>query len=78
MNFIARDTQHVLIPDRLQFKLMSSILGQPVVRYGIALTQAAMVAVVGVTFFTGIARLFALGLAVMALVMTPQMLKRAA
>ena len=57
---------------------MSSILGRPVVRYGIALTQAAIVAVIGVTFFTGVPRLFALGLAVMAVVMTPQMLKRAA
>ena len=57
---------------------MSSILGRPVVRYGIALTQAAIVAVIGVTFFTGVPRLFALGLAVMAIVMTPQMLKRAA
>jgi len=57
---------------------MSSILGRPVVRYGIALTQAAIVAVIGVTFFTGVPRLFALGLAVMAVVMTPQVLKRAA
>ena len=57
---------------------MSSIFGQPVARYGIALTQAAMVAVIGVTFFSGVARLFALGLAVMAVVMTPQILKRAA
>ena len=57
---------------------MSSIFEQPVVRYGIALTQAAMVAVIGVTFFSGVARLFALGLAVMAVVMTPQILKRAA
>ena len=57
---------------------MSSILGRPVVRYGIALTQAVVVAVIGVTFFSGVARLFALGLAVMAVVMTPQILKRAA
>ena len=57
---------------------MSSIFEQPVVRYGIALTQAAMVAVIGVTFFSGVARLFALGLAVMAVVVTPQILKRAA
>ena len=56
---------------------MASVLGRPVVRYGIALTQAAMVAVIGVTFFTGVARLFAFGLAVMAVVMTPRMLKRA-
>ena len=57
---------------------MSSILGRPVVRYGIALTQAVMVAAIGFTFFTGVARLFAFGLAVMAVIMTPQVLKRAA
>jgi hypothetical protein len=57
---------------------MSSILERPAFHYGVPVIQAAVVAVIGFTVFSGVARLFALGLAAMEVVVAPQILKRAA
>ena len=57
--------------------MMPSILEQPVFHYGIPLINAVVVAVIGFTVFTGVARLFALALAVIEVVVVPQILKRA-
>mgnify|MGYP007124908135 CR=1 FL=1 len=57
---------------------MPSILERPVFHYGVPAIQAVIVAVIWVTVFSGVARLFALALAVIGVVVTPQILKRAA
>ena len=63
---------------RLFLETMPSILKRPVFHYGIPAIQAVIVAVVGFTVFSGIARLFALALAAIGVVVMPQVLKRAA
>ena len=57
---------------------MPSILERPVFHYGIPFVNAVIVAVIGVTVFSGIARLFALAIAGIEVVVVPQILKRAA
>lgn len=63
---------------RLFLETMPSILERPAFHYGIPVVQAVIVAVVGFTVFSGIARLFALALAAIGVVVIPQVLKRAA
>ena len=57
---------------------MSSILERPVVHYGIPFINAVIVAAIGFTVFSGVARLFAFALAGIGVVVVPQILKRAA
>ena len=57
---------------------MSSMLEQPVFHYGVPFINAVIIAVIGFTVFSGVARLFALVLAGMEIVVVPQILKRAA
>ncbi|ELZ45097.1 hypothetical protein C463_06745 [Halorubrum californiense DSM 19288] len=57
---------------------MPSILERPVFHYGVPFINAVMVAVVGFTVFSGVARLFAFALAGIEVVVVPQILKRAA
>ncbi|WP_167539346.1 hypothetical protein [Halorubrum coriense] len=57
---------------------MPSVLERPAFHYGIPVIQAVIVAVIGFTVFDGVARLFALALAAIALIVVPQVLKRAA
>jgi hypothetical protein len=57
---------------------MPSVLDRPVFHYGIPFVNAVIVAVIGVTVFSGIARLFALAIAGIEVVVVPQILKRAA
>lgn len=57
---------------------MPSILERPVVHYGIPFVNAAIVAAIGLTVFSGVARLFALALAGLGVLVVPQVLKRAA
>jgi hypothetical protein len=57
---------------------MPSVLERPVFHYGIPFVNAVIVAVIGVTVFSGIARLFALAIAGIEVVVVPQILKRAA
>jgi len=57
---------------------MPSILERPVFHYGIPFINAVIVAVIGFTVFSGVARLFALALAGIEVVVVPQILKRAA
>lgn len=64
--------------ERLFLETMPSILERPALHYGIPVVQAVIVAVVGFTVFSGIARLFALALAAIGVVVIPQVLKRAA
>mgnify|MGYP000050092550 FL=1 len=57
---------------------MPSIFEQPVFHYGIPLINAVIVAVVGFVVFSGLARLLALAIAVVEVIVVPQILKRAA
>jgi hypothetical protein len=57
---------------------MPSVLERPVFHYGIPFVNAVIVAVIGFTVFSGIARLFALAIAGIEVVVVPQILKRAA
>ena len=57
---------------------MPSIFERPVFHYGIPVIQAVIVAVIGFTVFSGVARLFALALAAIGVMIMPQILKRAA
>lgn len=56
---------------------MSSPFESPLVRYGIAFSDAAVVALVGREFFDGTAQLVAYLIAALGLVVTPQILKAA-
>ncbi len=56
---------------------MPSLLERPVFHYGIPVIQAVIVAVIGFTVFSGVARLFALALAAIGVIVIPQILKRA-
>ena len=56
---------------------MPSLLERPVFHYGIPVIQAVIVAVIGFTVFSGVARLFALALAAIGVMVIPQILKRA-
>jgi len=53
-----------------------SAFQNPLVRYGIAIPSAVVVAAVGFFVFDGIAQLFAFALAAMELLVLPQILKR--
>ena len=57
---------------------MPSVLERPVFHYGIPFVNAVIVAVIGFTVFSGIARLFALAIAGIEVVVVPQILKRSA
>lgn len=57
---------------------MPSVFERPVFHYGIPVIQAVIVAVIGFTVFSGVARLFALALAAIGVIVVPQILKRAA
>ncbi|EMA17119.1 hypothetical protein [Haloarcula amylolytica] len=57
---------------------MPSPFENPVVRYGIPLVSAAVVAAVAFLFLEGTIRYVALGIAALEVVVTPQILKQAA
>jgi len=57
---------------------VSSPLENPVIRYGMGLSSAAVLAVVAFAFLDGTMRWLVLGLAVIEVVLVPQFLKRAA
>jgi len=57
---------------------MSSMLERPMFHYGIPFVNAVIIAIIGLTLLSGVARLFALALAGMEIVVVPQILKRAA
>ncbi|WP_199241419.1 hypothetical protein [Halorubrum sp. ARQ200] len=57
---------------------MSSMLERPMFYYGAPFVNAVIIAIIGLTLFSGVARLFALALASMEIVVVPQRLKRAA
>jgi len=57
---------------------MSSPLDSAAVRYGIALFNAILVAAIAFLFLSGTVRLVALGIAVLEVLVTPQIMKRAA
>ena len=57
---------------------MSSMLERPVFHYGVPFINAVIIVIIGFTVFSGVARLFALTLAGMEIVVVPQILKRAA
>lgn len=57
---------------------MSNPLESPLVRYGIGLSGALVIAVVAVLFLEGVTRYMALGIAVLDAVVTPKILERAA
>jgi hypothetical protein len=57
---------------------MSSMLERPMFHYGVPFVNAVIIAIIGLTLFSGVARLFALALAGMEIVVVPQILKRAA
>ncbi|WP_323172661.1 hypothetical protein [Natrialba sp. PRR66] len=54
---------------------MSNILKNPVYRYGMGLSSAAILAFVAISYLEGMTRLLVLGLAAFELVLFPQMLK---
>ncbi len=56
---------------------MPSIFSSPVMRYGISLVNAAIIAVIAVTLLEGTIRWVALGIAVLEVIVTPQILKHA-
>lgn len=56
---------------------MPSIFDSPLVRYGISLVNAAIVAVVALTLLEGTIRWAALGIAALEVVAIPQILKHA-
>jgi hypothetical protein len=56
---------------------MSSIFDSPVVRYGLSLVNAAIVAAIALTLLEGTIRWVALGIAALEVVVTPQILKHA-
>lgn len=56
---------------------MPSPFENPAVRYGLSIINAAMVAAVALLLLDGTIRLIALGIAVLEVVVTPQILKRA-
>ncbi|MFB6298158.1 MAG: hypothetical protein ABEH56_06530 [Salinirussus sp.] len=53
-------------------------LANPIVRHGIGVTGAAVVAAVALLYLDGTVRLAALAIAALDLIVTPQILKRAA
>lgn len=56
---------------------MPSIFDSPVVRYGLSLVNAAIVAAIALTLLEGTIRWVALGIAALEVVVTPQILKHA-
>lgn len=56
---------------------MVSPYENPAIRYGVAFSTAALLAVVAIAFMEGIARWVILGLAVTEIVVIPQLLKQA-
>jgi hypothetical protein len=57
---------------------MPSPFENPAVRYGISFVNATIIAAIAVLLLDGTIRWVALGIAVLELVVTPQILKRAA
>ncbi|MDQ2053528.1 MULTISPECIES: hypothetical protein [Halobellus] len=56
---------------------MSPPLERPIVRYGMGFSSAAVLTFVAVTFLDGTTQLLVLGLAVLEILVVPQILKRA-
>jgi hypothetical protein len=56
---------------------MPSIFDNPAVRYGIALVNAAIVAIIAFTLLEGTIRWVALGIAALEVIVTPWILKHA-
>jgi hypothetical protein len=56
---------------------MPSIFDSPVIRYGISLVNAAVVALIAFAFLEGTIRWAALGIAALEVIVTPQILKHA-
>ncbi|MFC4447696.1 hypothetical protein [Halorussus aquaticus] len=56
---------------------MDSPFENPAVRYGMGLSSAAVLVFVALSFLDGITRWFVLGMAVLEVVLVPQLLKRA-
>lgn len=56
---------------------MSSAFTNPLVRYGMAATNAGVVAVIALTVLEGTMQLVALGIAALEVLVVPQILKRA-
>jgi len=56
---------------------MPSIFDSPVVRYGISLVNAAVIAIIAFVLLEGTIRWVALGIAALEIIVTPQILKHA-
>ncbi|WP_199723043.1 hypothetical protein [Halobellus sp. Atlit-38R] len=56
---------------------MPSIFDSPVVRYGLSLVNAAIIAIIAFVLLEGTIRWVALGIAALEIVVTPQILKHA-
>ena len=56
---------------------MPSIFASPAIRYGISFVNAAVIAIIAFTFLEGTIRWVALGIAVLEVIVTPQILKHA-
>lgn len=56
---------------------MTSILQKPAVHYGVPLFNAAIIAAIALTLLDGTVRWVALGIAILEVVVAPQILKRA-
>lgn len=54
---------------------MSSPFGSPVVRYGLSVVNAALIALIAVFLLDGLIRWVVFGIAVVEIVVTPQILK---
>lgn len=57
---------------------MSSLLEKPIIRYGYPLVTAAIIVLIAFTLLDGTIKWVALGIAVLEIIITPQLLKRAA
>ena len=56
---------------------MPSIFASPAIRYGISFVNAAVIAIIAFTLLEGTIRWVALGIAVLEVIVTPQILKHA-
>lgn len=57
---------------------MSSLLEKPIIRYGYPLVTAAIIVLIAFFLLDGTIRWIALGIAVLEIIVTPQILKRVA
>ncbi|WP_434522998.1 hypothetical protein [Halorubrum sp. AS12] len=56
---------------------MPSLLERPIVHYGVPLINASIIAAIGFTVFSGTERLVVLAIALVEVLVVPQVLKRA-